>query len=201
MSTFPKHEAALRSALADVGVHESPMGSNRGLRVQTYQRATWLPGTGWPWCVAAWLYWTLGAGLQMPYKGAGSYALHDWAVKNGWRVPVHEAQPGDACVFNIGAGHVGMVIEVTSTSVKTVDGNVSDSVGLRERPFSLVRGCVHVPEAPVHLPPAKPGAFEVVTSISGHSRVIFNGKASTIGEKLPRFLQKYPSITVRRRKR
>ena len=210
MSDYPKHDKAVDSALHDLGVHEQPMGSNRGPRVQVYQHATWLGGSGFPWCVAAWLYWTLHAGLNMPYHGAGAYALLDWARKVGWDVPLNRAMPGDAVIFNVGSGHCAMFLSLHGSTVKTVDGNVSDSVALRERPVSLVRGCVHVPEAPQTraapartqtTPAAKAPTFEVVSSESGHKRVIFNGKASTIGQKLPRFLRKNPSITVRRRKR
>lgn len=201
--SYPKHEKAVGSALADVGVHEQPMGSNRGPRVQVYQHATWLGGTGWPWCVAFLQYQWKQAGFVMPWRGAGAYALLDWAKTVGWAVPKGLAQPGDAVVFNIGSGHAGMLREkITGTTVKTVDGNVSDRVDIRERPLSLVRGFVHIPEQPVMPPPTPPvPIYEVVRSASGHQVVIFNGKLSTIGQKLPRFLQRNPSITIRRKKR
>jgi len=86
--TFPKHAKALRSALQDIGVKEQPNGSNSGPRIVTYQRATWLPGTGWPWCVAFCLYHLQKAGgFILPYRGAGAYAYLDWARANGWAVP------------------------------------------------------------------------------------------------------------------
>lgn len=201
--SYPKHEKALRSALADVGVHEQPMGSNTGPRIVVYQHATWLAGTRWPWCCAFILYHQLRGGLTMPYKGAGAYALYAWAEKQGWTVPAKQAIPGDTVVFNIGAGHAAMLQErVRALSVKTVDGNVSDRVDLRERPLTLARGFIHIPEQAVTppVPVPKPPMFEVVRSVSGHQQVIFNGKASTIGRKLPRFLQRNPAITIRRRK-
>jgi hypothetical protein len=45
-------EKALEAAESQIGTTESPMGSNRGARVQEYQSSTTLAGTGWPWCAA-----------------------------------------------------------------------------------------------------------------------------------------------------
>ena len=114
--TFPKHAKALRSALQDIGVKEQPNGSNSGPRIVTYQRATWLPGTGWPWCVAFCLYHLQkSGGFILPYRGAGAYAYLDWARANGWAVPAGRAVPGDMVVFNIGAGHMAMLETVSYT--------------------------------------------------------------------------------------
>lgn len=203
MSRYPKHDKAVKSALADVGVAEQPRGSNRGPRVQTYQNATWLGGTGWPWCVAFWLYHTVAAGLEMPWKGAGSYALHDWARKQGWTVPAGEAMPGDAVVFNIGAGHVGMLAATVKDGVvQTVDGNVSDQVDVRSRPLRTVRGFVHVPETPVPIvPKPKPPTFEVVGSVSGHRKIVFSGSRAGVGRWIARtpIHKRYGGVTVRRK--
>lgn len=201
MTRYPKHDAALASAIADIGEHERPLGSNSGPRVKTYQAACWGNGTGWPWCVAFWLYHTLAAGLDMPYRGAGAYALFDWAKAHGWNRPLGEAIAGDAVVFNIGAGHVGMFKELRGQTVITVDGNTSDRVQQVTRPVGLVRGVVHVPEEPVPVPKPKGPVFEVVSSESGHKVVRFVGRDTTIGKKLPKFLKRHGAVTVRRRKR
>lgn len=201
LAKFPRHEAELASALKDVGVREQPTGSNTGPRVRVYQAATWLGGTGWPWCAAFCCYQAEQAGFALPYKGAGAYAWLDWARGAGWdtTAPI----PGDWVVWDIGAGHISILREpIKDGYVDTVDGNASDSVMLCSRPFSLVRGFIHLPEKEATLPPpAKPPMFEVVTSESGH-RVIYVSGASAIGKRLPRFLKRHPrGLTIRRRKK
>lgn len=200
--TYPKHEKLLGGALADVGVHEEPLGSNTGKKVREYQASTWLGGTGWPWCVAFCVYHALKAGFKLPYLGAGAYAWLDWAKRAGWVVPASGAVPGDFVVFNVGAGHMGMLREkVSGGRVKTVDGNVSNAVELRDRPLSSVRGFVHLPEKPgVASKPEKPPMFEVVTSESGH-KVIYVSGARAVGRKLEQILRRHPSVTIRRRRR
>lgn len=197
MSTFPKHTAAVASFLKDIGVHEEPMGSNTGARVITYQHSTWLGGTGWPWCVAACCYFAQQAGFTLPYRGAGAYAWLDWARKVGWALTsaqYQQAIPGDFVVWNIGEGHMSMLRSSVGSDhiVHTVDGNVSDSVAIRDRPLSLVRGFVHLPEQPVTPPPpARPPVFEVATGESG-SKVIYVSGARAIGRNLGRFLGHHP---------
>jgi len=199
--TFPKHAKALRSALQDIGVKEQPNGSNSGPRIVTYQRATWLPGTGWTWCVAFCLYHLQKAGgFILPYRGAGAYAYLDWARANGWAVPAGRAVPGDMVVFNIGAGHMAMLEKIAGGEVHTVDGNVSNQVARRVRPLGKVRGFVHVPEKEHTLPPAKPPVFEVVTSASGH-KVVYVSGARAVGRKLAEILRRHPEgVTIRRKK-
>ena len=196
---YPKHEQAVKDALADVGVREEPPGSNSGRRVREYQDADWLPGTAYPWCVSFCIWAATKAGFKLPYLGAGAYAYLDWAKKAGWAVPAAGAIPGDFVVFNVGAGHMAMLREkVKGGTVRTVDGNVSDQVALRERPLSTVRGFVHLPEQPAIVKSVRPPVFEVVTSESGH-KVIYVSGSRAISRRLARILGRYPSITIRRR--
>jgi hypothetical protein len=127
-----KHEAAVAVAKHELalGVQEQPPGShsNTGPRIRLYQAVTWLRGSGWPWCVAFWLYCTVRAGLTMPYRGAGAYALLEWARKQGWAVPVTHAVPGDAVIVREGSGHCAMFLELRGGRVYTINGNVSDRV-------------------------------------------------------------------------
>lgn len=201
---FPKHDKALERARADLAdkVQEQPLGSNTGKRVREMQSHTWLGGTGWPWCVAAWITWAEEAGFKLPYQGAGAYAYLDWARKAGWTCRLEQATPGDAVVFNIGAGHMGMLESYNRSmrTITTIDGNVSDRVGRKVRSIDVVRGVVHVPEKPKVLPPAKPPMFEVVTSESGH-KVIYTSTAGRIGKRLPKFLAKHAKLTIRRRRK
>lgn len=202
---FPKHEAALAWALRERGVQEDPPGSNTGPRILTYQHQTWLGGTRWPWCAAFFVSaWQLGANRPLPYRGAGAYAWLDWARINHWAINLERAIPGDAVVFNIGSGHIAILARPyaeTRPNVETIDGNVSDMVAPRTRSASVVRGCIHVPEDAVKdPPPAKPPMFEVVTSASGHAKVVYVSGAKAVGRKLPAILNRWGGVTIRRRK-
>lgn len=71
-----------------VGVHEKPMGSNRGPEVDAYNRAA-ATALGSPWCasVAHWGYVKHG----LPARGAYSPSWHSKARV----IPRDRAQPGD----------------------------------------------------------------------------------------------------------
>lgn len=204
MATFPRHAAALASARKDIGTAEQPPGSNTGPRVRTYQQATWLRGTGWPWCVAFCVYHWKSAGFILPYLGAGAYAFLDWARAHGWTCKITDAVPGDGVVFNVGSGHMAMLARRVSPgdrTIHTVDGNVSNRVDVRERDLRLVRGIVHIPEKAAPRPPEKPPVFEVVTSASGQ-KVVYVSGARAVGRKLGEILKKYPAgVTIRRRRK
>jgi hypothetical protein len=203
---YPKHAKLLQVAAAEIGTREIPMGSNRGPRVEAYQRATWLGGSGWPWCAAFVCFCAERAGFTLKYRGAGAYAWYDDGAQIvGKRIPASRPQdvtPGDFVVFRIGSGHIGIVEKIQGPTVLSIDGNTSDQVARRERPLTLVYGFIHLTElaAPPKKTP-KPPIFEVVGSESGH-RVIYVSGARAIGKRLARFLKKYPAgVTVRRRRK
>ncbi len=201
---YPLHERAITLARREAarGVREEPLGSNNGVDVRRYQACTWLtpprPGAaGWPWCVAFWQWCSKEAGLKIPYRGAGAYALLDWARQHGWATMQPVA--GDAVVFGIGAGHVGVFDHHDGDLVHTIDGNWTDRVVAVAHPTANVRGYVHIPEAGV-TPPVKNPIFEVVTSASGHTKIVYVSGARAIRRKLPELLNRYGGITIRRRK-
>ena len=68
-------------ARAEVGVREEAMDSNRGARVEEYQAATWLKGSGWPWCAAfiCWLFKEAGVPYKDRPKTAGAWDFENWA--------------------------------------------------------------------------------------------------------------------------
>jgi hypothetical protein len=137
---------------------------------------------------------------MMPYRGAGAYALLEWARKQGWAVSSTVAVPGDAVVFNIGTGHLGVLVEpvgLRPKTVRTIDGNVSNRVDSRTRPLATVRGFVHFPEHAIPTP-AKPPMFEVVTGADGR-KVVYVSGANAVGRKLPELLRRYAHLTIRRR--
>lgn len=208
-----QHTRALAWAKAQEGKHEVPPGSNTGPFVRMCQRATWLAGTRWPWCVAFWIKAWRETGRALPYLGAGAYAMLAWYHSHAptWVVPLERAKPGACVIFNIGAGHAAMLERPyleTKPYVHTIDGNVSDQVAPRVRPASLVRGVVDPPEVsklpPQDLPEPqlrRRPLFEVVTSESGHAKVVYVSGERAISRKLGTLLNRYGGLTIRRHKR
>lgn len=195
-----QHERVLQIAEQELGVHEQPMGSNRGPRIQVFQHASWLSGTGWPWCAAFFDFCTEKAGITLTYRGAGAYAWDAYARKQHWSVPLAKAVPGDGVVLNIGAGHMAIFKHLNKTTVTTIDGNWGDKVTEVDHPRSQVRGVVHVPEK--HAAPAPPPpVFEIVTSASGHAVVVFTGGKAPLLQWLKTHAIKDKTLTIRPHKR
>lgn len=190
--------------VANLGQHEQPPGSNRGVFVQQCQAATWLPGSGWPWCVAAWVKAWTTTGLKLPYLGAGAYQMLAWYQQHlpRWVVPLAKAKPGAAVILNIGSGHCAMLEHPYDGGpvVHTIDGNWGDAVARVQHPAGQVRGCVDPVEAGKPAP-ARPPVYEVVTSASGHRKLVFASGARTVGRKLPQLLNRWGGVTITRRKK
>ncbi len=138
-----KSSNSLESILIDlaqkeVGVRESPRNSNRGKRVQEYQRATWLDGTSWPWCAAfiCWLCQKAGMPNSVRPKTAGAWDFENWARKSS--TPAKLIKPaskdkiraGDIVVFSF--SHIGLAVDdQDGSTVRTIEGNTDES-GSRE---------------------------------------------------------------------
>lgn len=130
-------------ACSQVGVVESPIGSNRGVEVDAYLRPTGLSAV--PWC-AAFVSWVLReAGLDRPQYHASAAQL-----LRSLRPVVSPALPGD--VFGWanadGTGHCGLVVGVGDALdvVATVEGNSTNRVRVCWRPrMGLQFGCVEPP--------------------------------------------------------
>lgn len=199
--TFPRHAAVVAWAKNELGVHEDPMGSNTGPRVRYYQGHTWLEGTRWPWCAAfVDTAWEEGGGYKLPWPSAGAHNIGDLAHAAGWPTTVGQLIPGDLVDWNIGSGHISIFLAYENGKVHTIDGNVGDKVDYRVRSASLVRYAIHVPEKPKAVPaPAKPPMFEVVTSESGHAKVVYVSGQKAISRKLGQLLNRYGGLTIRRR--
>ncbi len=205
-SGLSQHEKALAWARSNIGKQEVPMGSNKGPFVQMCQASTWLPGTGWPWCVSFWVKAWTQAGRKLPYRGAGAWQFLAWHQQHlpNWVVSLEKAKPGAAVIWNFGSGHQSMLAKpykLTKPNVVTIDGNVSDMVAQKTRDHKLVKGVVDPPEDVGIVKPAKPPLFEVVGSESGHKR-IYVSTARGVGKKLPQILKRHPvGVTIRRKKR
>lgn len=208
MATDIIHNKAVQFMVSNEGKGEVPMGSNTGPFVESCQAATWVPGTKWPWCVAAWVKaWTV-AGYKLPYRGAAAYAMSDWYkthLPKWWLAPsqLKLAKPGAAIIIREGSGHCAMLLHPYDGGavVHTVDGNWGDEITVTTHPANIVYGIVDPPELLIgKVIPAKPPLFEVVTSASNHSKVVFVGRQSAVGQKVSKMLNKWGGVTIRRHK-
>lgn len=142
---------------AEEGVREVPANSNRGKRVEEYQAATWLTGTGWPWCAAfiCWGILELEKTHPLPFKRpqtGGAWDFENWAKLQGVKrfKPRGKIKAGDIVIFTF--SHIGLAIEdEKGGSVKTIEGN-TDASGSREgggvyiksRPVSSIRSHIRL---------------------------------------------------------
>lgn len=116
----------------DVGVVESPMGSNRGKRIDEMAAnwGTWMLGQ--PWCGSALYDWFKRAGFSVSDNPAhpSTQTMWDRAVANG--TLTDDPVPGAAIIWE--GIHTGLVVAVGDDVVHTIEGNSSDGVRRRVRP-------------------------------------------------------------------
>ncbi len=122
------------AAQSEVGQVEAPPGSNDSPRISEYRSA--VPGgpVG-PWCAyfASWV--AAQSGTPLGENGQGFARVDDvyaWAERTGRAVPAGpgaQPKPGDLIIWD---EHMGIVESVgTDGSIKTIEGNSSDSVARR----------------------------------------------------------------------
>jgi hypothetical protein len=142
---------------AEEGVREIPADSNRGKRVEEYQRATNLGGTGWPWC-AAFICWgikKLGEEMVLPFdrpETAAAWGFEAWAREERQKLfkPRTTIKAGDIVMFTF--SHIGFAIaDEKNGAVKTVEGNTNQSgsregggVYIQSRKTSLIRSHIRL---------------------------------------------------------
>jgi hypothetical protein len=164
-------ERIVNRAHSFLGLHENPPGSNRGFFVEQCQRATFLSGSGWPWCAAFVCKVAQDCGVPLAYNGAGA---HDLANHHP---PVHliDAKPGDVVDFLIGSGHTGILLSHGPPGfVTTIDGNWGDRVTQVQHPVNLVRKVWRIPgvDGTPHPKRRRKPLWVVATSASGHRKVV-----------------------------
>lgn len=160
-------KALITIATAEVGVREGG-GNNRGPRIVTYQKATWLKPDAWPWC-AAFVCWCIQQWLKVEGvtavvgilptavdkwrpQTAGAFDYERWAKEKGLEVVPEGADvlAGDIVIFDF--SHIGIVIKDAPAKFKTltvVEGNTNgkgerdstsgDGVWQKERARSLAK--------------------------------------------------------------
>src|SRR5215218_5820275 len=133
-------------AAREVGVAESPPGSNNSPRIAQYRSATaGSPGPG-PWCAyfTSWVAHEAGVPVGPNGSGFGSVdALYSWAQQAGKALPRGATpQPGDLIVWD---EHIGLVESVGPGGVvNTIEGNSSDKVSRRQHPAGSALGYVRL---------------------------------------------------------
>lgn len=147
----PLSDEAVRLALAELGVKEVPDGSNRGERVEVFQRgydgAEYLVGQRWCARFARWCFETAARNLGVPSPFAGWRS--DLASALKWRDQsrLHRCwtstpAPGRVALHltDSGAGHVTIVESVEQGIVVSVGGNEADAVRRIKRPVAYYSG-------------------------------------------------------------
>ena len=123
-----KAEDVLKIARAEIGVTESPAGSNR----QKYGAAYGMNGV--PWCVIFCWWCFREAGASALFYGGGKTASCSqyiaWAKKAGQWV-TGDYKPGDLVFFDFnpkagdGVDHIGIVESWDGRTLVTIEGNTS----------------------------------------------------------------------------
>jgi hypothetical protein len=133
-------------ASREVGVAESPPGSNNSPRIAQFRSATaGNPGPG-PWCAyfTSWVARQAGVPVGPNGSGFGSVdALYSWAQQAHKALPKGATpQPGDLIVWD---EHIGIVESVgPNGTVNTIEGNSSDRVSRRQHPAGSALGYVRL---------------------------------------------------------
>lgn len=132
-------------ARAEIGVRESPAGSNR----QKYGEAYGWNGVAWCAIFVWWIFRQAGADNLLPAKTASCWQLMDAAKKAGLWV-TSDYKPGDVLIYQFGASHhTGICESVSGNTVTAIEGNTGISndanggmVMRRKRNVTLVKGAV-----------------------------------------------------------
>lgn len=121
-----EHRAALR-AMLDVGTLETPLGSNRGVRIDGWARRGGLPpvkdtrtGEGWWWC-GLWLCAVLAdVGALAPQDGADcdAWVPHLTSIPRPVSVVLYGTRRGGV----VSAHHIGLVVRL-KPMVLSIEGN------------------------------------------------------------------------------
>lgn len=157
---------AVSKALTQVGVKESPAGTNRGPMVDTYEAVTGAYGE--PWC-ASFVQWCLKEVGAPPSFGKSAYVPFFVGLSKTleWQVPLAEVRPGDLACYDWNhdgtADHIGWVLATPDKSggFQAVEGNTgigNDSNGgevmVRDRNASAVQAFIRIPGGPPAPKPA-----------------------------------------------
>lgn len=139
-------------ARGEMGVAESPPGSNDGPRIREYRTATkGAANTPGPWCAyfVSWMCQQAGTPIGAGGEGTGWVpAIETWGRQQGRYFEGRPPQPGDIVIFErTGDGvadHTGIVESVGRDGrIHTIEGNTSENrVSRRTYNLSEIKGFV-----------------------------------------------------------
>ena len=115
---------ALEVARGEIGVFESPPGSNE-VKYNDWYYSRRVSGDEYPWCMAfvQWCFYM--SGEPLPYKTASCSALLRWFRQNAPQRINSSPAPGDIAIVSF--GHTGIVESFTDRTVTCIEGNTSPS--------------------------------------------------------------------------
>ncbi len=156
----PLGRSALIVAQAELGTMEVPKGSNRGPRVEVYQRgfdgADYLVGQRWCARFARWCFETAARQLGVPSPFFGWKSDLGSALKWREQAQLRRCWAPDPAPGRVGVhlvedpnnkamhGHVVLVAHVDGDWVTSVAGNEDDQVAICRRPRSYYAGFVEL---------------------------------------------------------
>lgn len=123
---MPTSDKIVAKALSYVGTKESPANSNNVIFNTDYYGKP-VNGSAYPWCAAfVWDIFRMCNAEKLITKTAYCPTMENFFKNKG----AYHSKPkvGDVCFMDFGKGrasHVGIVVEVISGGVKTVEGNTS----------------------------------------------------------------------------
>lgn len=110
-------EDALDAARGQLGVTESPPGSNRT------RFGAWYGLDGYPWCMMFVQWCFHQAGMTLPCRTASCSELLGWYRKNRRGQLSDNPRPGDIVIYNF--GHTGIVESAAGETITVIEGNTS----------------------------------------------------------------------------
>jgi len=133
--------AVVAAAVADIGLHETPDGSNDGPMLRKFKTY------GRPWCALAVSEWFMQAPSGSPMGCvAAAQGILNWGKAHGKQVTTPE--PGDVFVIvrASGHGHTGLIVSVSEDGSQfcTVEGNCGNAVRGMIRTKTAVSGFVRI---------------------------------------------------------
>ena len=110
-------EKVLDAARGELGVKESPAGSNRT------KYGKWYGFDGQPWCMMFVQWCFAQAGQKLPYTTASCSGLLNWCKRHHKEYIADSPEPGDVVIYSF--GHTGIVESVGAGTVTVIEGNTS----------------------------------------------------------------------------
>lgn len=122
-------EAVIQFALWQIGVMESPSGSNK-VKYNTEFYGREVSGSSYPWCMT--FVWACFHAVGFNLAKTASCSELTRRYKNAGQVVYSGYKPGDIAMFDFSGKrqktvHTGLIVEVHDGYVVTVEGNTSTS--------------------------------------------------------------------------